>query len=118
MSRYTDTDALIADITERYCKDCNKRRGMKNGKLRTIYEIGEAPCRACDVDDMKSELDNAPTTDVVPVVRCKNCKYYAIYELKHDGTDDMRYKPSVCIKGKYSVYRKPDWYCADGKAKV
>ena len=52
---------------------------------------------------------------MIPLVRCKNCKYYAIYELKHDGTDDMRYKPSVCIKGKYSVYRKPDWYCADGE---
>ena len=74
MSRLIYADALIADVTERYCKDCNKRKGMKNGKLRTIYEIGEAPCRACDVDDMKDELENAPTVDAVPVVRCKDCE--------------------------------------------
>jgi len=56
-------------------------------------------------------------TDTVHVVRCKDCKYYAIYELKRDGTDDMRHKPSVCIKEKYAVHRKPDWYCADGERK-
>ena len=56
-------------------------------------------------------------TDAVHVVRCKDCKYYAIYELKRDGTDDRRHKPSVCIKEKYAVHRKPDWYCADGERK-
>lgn len=71
MTRLIDADALIADVTERYCKDCNKRKGMKNGKLRTIYGIGEVPCRACDVDDMKGELEDAPTVDAVPVVHGK-----------------------------------------------
>ena len=64
MPRYTDVDALIDDLTERYCKECGKRKGIKNGKYRIIYEIGEAPCRACDVDDMKVELEEAPTADV------------------------------------------------------
>ena len=64
-SRYIDADALIDDLMERYCKECNKRRGIKNGKYRIIYEIGEAPCRACEVDDVKAELEDAPTADVV-----------------------------------------------------
>ena len=62
--RYIDADALIDDLTERYCKECNKRKGIKNGKYLFIYEIGEAPCRACEVDDVKAELEEAPTADV------------------------------------------------------
>lgn len=73
MSRYTDIDIFLQKIEERYCKDCEKRKGMKNGKRQFVYEIGEVPCRACDVDDMKFHIDNAPIADVVPVVRCKDC---------------------------------------------
>ena len=62
--RMIDADALIDDLMERYCKECNKRKGIKNGKYRIIYEIGEAPCRACEVDDVKAELEEAPTADV------------------------------------------------------
>ena len=75
MSRLIDADALEDDVMERYCKDCEKRKGMKRGKWRVIYEIGEAPCRACDVDDLKMELDEAPTIDAVEVVRCKDCNF-------------------------------------------
>jgi hypothetical protein len=51
---------------ERYCKGCDKRKGIKNGKYRIIYEVGDAPCRACPIDDMKDELDNAPTIEPEP----------------------------------------------------
>ena len=67
MARLIDADALCDDVMERYCKDCEKRKGMKRGKWRVIYEIGEAPCRACDVDDLKMELDEAPTIDAEPI---------------------------------------------------
>ena len=73
--RLIDADALIDVLTQRCCKNCDKRMGTKNGKRRMIYEIGEAPCRACYVDDLKMELDEAPTIDAVEVVRCKDCKY-------------------------------------------
>lgn len=65
--RLIDADALYDDVMERYCKDCEKRKGIKRGKWRVIYEIGEAPCRACDVDDLKMELDEAPTIDAEPI---------------------------------------------------
>lgn len=64
--RLIDADALCDDVMERYCKDCEKRKGIKRGKWRVIYEIGEVPCRACDVDDMKMELDEAPTIEAEP----------------------------------------------------
>lgn len=78
MPRLVDADALINDVTERYCKDCDRRKGIKNGVIKTLYEIGEAPCRACPVDDMKDELENAPTVDAEPVVRCKDCKHNSL----------------------------------------
>lgn len=62
--RLIDADALIDDLMERYCKECDKRKGIKSGERRIIYEIGEVPCRACEVDDVKAELEEAPTVDV------------------------------------------------------
>lgn len=55
--------------------------------------------------------------EFVKVVRCKDCKYYAIWELKSDYTSDKRFRPSVCIIGQYAVHRNADYYCADGERK-
>jgi len=49
------------------------------------------------------------------VVRCGECKWYGIYYAKKDGTPDKRYRPSVCLRGKYAKRRDPDWFCADGE---
>ena len=101
--RLIDADALIDVLTQRCCKNCDKRMGTKNGKRRMIYEIGEAPCRACDVDDMKTELEEAPTIDAVEVVRCKDCKYskYKQGELR-------------CYIWSISSKTKEDGYCFCG----
>ena len=64
--RYIDADALADTLYERYCEDCDKRKGMKNGKMRTIYAVGDAPCRACGIDDMIGELEDAPTAQPEP----------------------------------------------------
>lgn len=47
------------------------------------------------------------------LIRCKDCKWYEIYQLKKDGTDDRRYKPSYCTLLRHNF--KPDWFCADGE---
>lgn len=65
-----------------------------------------------DIKAVKAWLKEA---DYVPVVRCKDCKYFVIAQLKSDYTEDKRYKPSVCINGKYAVPRNLDWFCADGE---
>lgn len=75
--RLIDADALLDEVMERYCKDCDKRKGIKNGKWRIIYEIGEAPCRACGTGDMIDELEDAPTAEP-QIVRCGECKYMRI----------------------------------------
>ena len=61
MSRTIDADALIDNIKTFRCIDCERRKGMKNGKLKFLYEIGGVPCRACDVADMIDTIDEAPT---------------------------------------------------------
>lgn len=50
---------------------------------------------------------------VQELVRCRDCKWYEIYQLKKDGTDDRRYKPTYCTF--LRLHLPEDWYCADGK---
>lgn len=63
MSRLIDADALINETMERYCSDCERRKGVKNGKWKIVYSIGDAPCRACGIGDMIDELEDAPTIE-------------------------------------------------------
>lgn len=66
MAEYIDREAFVADKRKQYCEDCDKRKGMKRGKLQIIYEIGSAPCRACGVDDMFGDIEDYPAADVAP----------------------------------------------------
>ena len=59
--RLVDADALIAKKRKLYCDNCILRTGIKNGKKQFVYEIGAAPCRGCWIDDMVTELQDAPT---------------------------------------------------------
>ena len=52
------------------------------------------------------------------IIRCKDCKHYEIWQLKSDYTDDKRYKPSVCVVGRYAVHRPEDWFCGDAKRRT
>ena len=107
--RLIDADATIQYLREFRCKDCDKRKGMKNGKIRFCYEIGDVPCRACDIGDtIDYFLDEgiSPTVDGVAVVRCKDC---------------MHSEPSMFSKNvrcQLSMgYHEPDWFCPEGKHK-
>lgn len=70
MSRLIDADAVVQYLHEFRCADCDRRKGMKNGKIQFCYEIGDAPCRACDIGDTIEyflDEDIAPTIDAIPV---------------------------------------------------
>lgn len=64
---YIEREAFIADKKWLYCTDCDKRKGKKRGKIMTLYEIGEAPCKSCGIHDMFEEVETYPAADVRPV---------------------------------------------------
>ena len=68
--RLIDADAVVKYLRDFRCSDCDRRKGMKNGKVRFCYEIGDAPCRACDIGDTIEyflDEDIAPTIDAIQV---------------------------------------------------
>ena len=82
------------------------------------------PMRLIDLDDhiycgMDGEYERwnidplVQSIDAVEVVRCKDCRYYEIMQLKRDGTDDRRYKPSLCVLHNRNF--DEDYFCADGE---
>ena len=105
--RLIDADALIDEVMERYCEDCSKRKGLKNGKWRVVYSVGDVPCRACGIGDMMDEMDSAPTIDAVQVVRCKDCQY------AHMSTDGSVKYCEVWFPDE-AEYIDGDDYCAYG----
>lgn len=80
MSDYINKDAFVKNITERYCSGCNDHFGVK--------------CKACWVDDMLGEIDDAPVTDIT---HCKDCKWHIQSEHDEHPFCDMdeicRYTP-------------------------
>ena len=59
-------------------------------------------------DEFVAFLKKQPTIDAVPVVRCRECKYYEIH------------KPKVlenCERKGYIIPMKPDDFCSYGERK-
>lgn len=65
---YIERDAFSKQQRDLYCKECARRYGVKNGKLKAIYKIGEAPCKSCELNDALDDLDDYPEADVAPVL--------------------------------------------------
>lgn len=95
MPRYIDADAVVWEIEKNKC-------GLKD--YDSALEVAIA------------EIKTFKTADVVEVVRCKDCKWYGIDELKKDGSLDRRYKPSVCYL--YREHHEESWYCADAERRT
>ncbi len=94
--------------------ELNKTLGIDSDSCSTCSWGYRGRCsRGCDFEDACCAIEDAPTIDAVPVVRCRDCVWYEIYQLKKDGTDDRRYKPSYCTLLRHNF--NPDWYCADGE---
>ena len=97
--RLIDADALKDDILKSAVMIDD--RGIQTG-----YEIA--------IELIKRQ----PTIDAVPVIRCKDCRYYEVYERKYDGSADKRFKPSICTRAyEYAVAKAPNWFCADAEPK-
>ena len=122
MNRYIDADVLLDTVFEVHCKECDKRKGKKNGKYKTIYEVGEAPCKSCGVNDMREYLEDAPTADVVEVVRCKDCKHRIVNE--HYGEKGYMKLKAICDKDTGDPFElgrnaeDDEWFCADAERRT
>ena len=101
MAEYIERKAFLHDIEERYCLPCKEAGKDHNG----------CKCRACWVDDMRGDVNDAPAADVAPVVHgrwlcvdtdteqfflCNRCKKKEYWESNYcpncgclmDGGDD------------------------------
>ena len=87
MAKYIEREALIEWLKRIPLKDLSDGRGL----CRVIFE-----------DDFKKAIKNMPKgiiVDAVPVVRCKDCKYFKTRLCENEDNHD-------------------DWFCADGERKV
>ena len=112
--RLIDADVLIAEINNRI--EAAVKWGVnaiadhdQDIKLRAEQAIATF----CEASLTAKRM---PTVDAVEVVRCRDCQWYEIYQLKRDGTEDRRYRPSYCASLSYQT--RPDWYCADGERRT
>lgn len=56
-------------------------------------------------------INDAPTVDAEPVVRCENCKSW-------DNSKDGRYFGGWCFCNIIQTSTPPNWYCAYGEARI
>lgn len=91
MAECIEREATIKRIKEVYCVGCNSYNGVR--------------CRACGTGDAIDMIEDAPTVDAVPVVRCKDCKDWG------PGTGDV----PIC----WETYEPmpPDGFCSFGERK-
>lgn len=75
MDDYISREAFIEQKRKLYCENCSRR---KDSKGKTVYEIGDAPCRSCGIGDVLDDLDDFPASDVRPVVMCADCKRFQV----------------------------------------
>lgn len=93
MSRYIDADGFAKSIElsiKSWGRDCNSN----------------APKMVLAYQDVLHRLQNAPTADVVEVVRCKDCKYN--HFVQPNGTIH-------CHKELHCKFVKPTDFCSEGE---
>ena len=73
--RLIDADAIVKRLKEWFCKNCNNYNWVK--------------CRACEMDDALSAIDDAPTVDAVPVKHGR-------WKLVKAGGENYPFWDSVC----------------------
>lgn len=76
MAESIEREATIKRIKEVYCAGCNSYDGVR--------------CRACGTGDAIDIIEDAPTADVAPVVRCKDCKHLVAVNVNGKGIPTCR----------------------------
>ena len=109
MSEYIDREAFVKEQRHLYCENCARRKGMKNGKMRFVYEIGDAPCRACGYGDVLDDLEDAPAAAVRPVVFCRDCTFFKPQQKSKRWSNTT----PMCSRSA-TIKMPPDGFCSFG----
>ena len=95
--RLIDADALIEDIEEYQ-------------KSMVFHSYGERMHFDDMIDFAVDHIEEAPTIDAVPVIRCKDCKWWGLPEGMY-ATENVKH----CELGRYMV--ASNGYCVYGEVK-
>lgn len=107
MTEYIEREVFLECQRHLYCDNCARR---KNGKGKFVYEIGDAPCRACEIGDVLDAVEDFPAADVRPVVLCLDCKHKGwVQEPEHGKSVDYCRLIERCVDKQF--------FCAAGERK-
>lgn len=93
MARYIDKDKVIEEIS----------------RLANRSMVGEIDEPYLDWKTVASVIFNAPTADVVEIVRCKDCKHATFYSCKNDACSKGIFCDFIITTG------DENFYCACGE---
>ena len=83
---------IDADAVYKILESCEIRKATIGNPL-TDWEYGYT----CGIERAESEIECATTVDAVPVIRCKDCKWYEFDEKLHCGLPHgVRLKDDYC----------------------
>lgn len=108
---YIEREAFLAGQQHLYCGNCARR---KNSKGKFVYDIGDAPCRACSICDVLDAVEDFPAADVRPVGLLEKVEWerdIALAQLAEIGKsfgekmDDVR--PVVLCRD--CIFRSNEW---------
>lgn len=83
MARYIDADRLNAVVNET----------LETLVMLPVFSLQEVHLKTA-FETLTDMINNAPTVDAVPVVRCGECKYYEAEN--HNCLDEMAYSRTWC----------------------
>ena len=101
MAEYISREAFAAEMKSR--QDAAEEWLIEATGTEDAYGKARAEAILSFLCEVKLTLDAIPAADVVPVVRCKDCKHY------DDGWCHRVHNPA-----QYSKI-PDDWFCADGE---
>ena len=101
--RLIDADALMETL--KILRDGNKAEDESIETSLIAIGIQEAYCSAIEA------VQDAPTIDAVPVVRCEDCQYWQppTYQEQEDGST-----VGHCTAALNGQQTDAYWFCADG----
>ena len=93
--------------------DADKLMDYINGSIEEMTKVGVAVDGKYLWELINYAIENAPTVDAIPVIRCKDCESWGLNAVKKDEKGEVIY--GDCL---HFCVATPKWfYCAWGEKK-